>query len=96
MTYPCAQAGRERAEAERAGGRKGTVVAYGGEGGSPPEDKEETLKGAGLWGGRKVQPQYCKAKSREMAKWRETTLDPEILNWRTDTWNWVSYVGEGK
>lgn len=35
VTYPCAQAGRERAEAERAGGRKGTVVAYGGGGGEP-------------------------------------------------------------
>lgn len=84
MTYPWAQAGKERAEQKEEGGGEALLLPIAG---GPPEDKEETLKGAGLWGGRKVRPQYCKAKSREMAKWRETTLDPEILSWRTDTWN---------
>lgn len=54
MTSPWAQAGRQRAEAERGGGRKGTVVAHGGRGGGPPEDKEETERGRAL--GRKIGP----------------------------------------
>lgn len=49
MTSPWAQAGRERAEAERGGGRKGTIVAHCGEGG-PPADKEETERGGALGG----------------------------------------------